>query len=119
MRNAIHPNALIGLFAYGHFPSIHPGGVDEHARNSDYLFPLSEIWDKGIGIETGRAPVKRYKVHLRDMIINGHAKPSLIVTQRLPLIRVPEAYEHFVHRGVGEGKDYTKVVLKPALDRAA
>jgi glutathione-independent formaldehyde dehydrogenase len=53
------------------------------------------------------------------MIINGRAKPSFIVTQRLPLSRAQEAYSHFVHRGVGAGKDYTKVVLKPALDRAA
>jgi len=65
----------------------------------------------------GQAPVKRYKVFLRDMVINGRAKPSFIVTQRLPLGKALEAYAHFVHRGVGAGKGYTKVV--PALDRAA
>jgi len=53
------------------------------------------------------------------MIVNGRAKPSFIVSQRLPLSRAPEAYSHFVHRGVGKGQDYTKVVLKPAMDRAA
>ena len=117
LSEIVNPTGHIGII--GVFFAKDPGGVDEHARNGEYLFPLGEIWDKGIGIETGQAPVKRYNVHLRDMIINGRAKPSFIVTQRLPLSRAPEAYEHFVQRGVGEGKDYTKVVLKPALDRAA
>ena len=56
---------------------------------------------------------------LRDLIIAGKAKPSFIVSHRLPLSRAPEAYAHFVMRGVGKGEEYTKVVLKPALDRAA
>jgi hypothetical protein len=36
-----------------------------------------------------------------------------------PLSGAPEAYEKFDHRGVGEGKAYTKVVIKPELDRKA
>jgi hypothetical protein len=32
----------------------------------------------------------------------------------MPLRQAPEAYSKFVWRGVGEGKDYTKIVLKPA-----
>jgi glutathione-independent formaldehyde dehydrogenase len=117
LAQLVNPTGHIGLI--GVYFSEDPGGVDQHARKGEYLFPLGEIWDKGIGIEMGQAPVKRYNAYLRDMIINGRAKPSFIVSQRLPLSKAPEAYAHFVHRGVGKGKDYTKVVLKPALDRAA
>jgi glutathione-independent formaldehyde dehydrogenase len=83
------------------------------------MFPLGVIWDKGITVGVGQAPVKKYNAYLRDMIINGRAKPSFIVSHRMPLSRAPEAYARFVHRGVGEGRDFTKVVLKPRLDKAA
>ena len=117
LSKIVNPTGHIGIIGV-YFPE-DPGGVNEHAKKGEYLFPLGELWDKGIGIETGQAPVKRYNVFLRDMIVNGRAKPSFIVSQRLPLSRAPEAYSHFVHRGVGKGQDYTKVVLKPAMDRAA
>jgi hypothetical protein len=41
------------------------------------------------------------------------------VSHRLPLSKAPEAYAHFDKRGVGEGREWTKVVLKPELDRRA
>ncbi len=117
LAQVVNPTGHIGII--GVYFADDPGGVDENAKKGIYDYPLGELWDKGTGIEMGQAPVKRSNVFLRDMIINGRAKPSFIVTQRLPLSRAHEAYAHFVHRGVGKGKDYTKVVLKPALDRAA
>jgi glutathione-independent formaldehyde dehydrogenase len=117
LAKLVNPTGHIGII--GVFFAEDPGGVNQNAQKGEYVFPLGEIWDKGIGIETGQAPVKRYNVALRDMIINGRARPSFIVSHRLPLSRAPEAYSRFVHRGVDEGRDYTKVVLKPALDRAA
>ena len=59
----------------------------------------------------GQAPVKRYNEYLRDLIIAGKAKPSFIVSHRLPLDAAPDAYKHFDARG-GE---YTKVILKPDM----
>ena len=32
---------------------------------------------------------------------------------------IRKAYAHFDHRGVGKGKDWTKVLLKPGLEVAA
>jgi hypothetical protein len=95
-----------------------PGGKDEHARRGEQLFPLGAFWDKGIGIEMGQAPVKRCNAFRRDMIIHDRAKPSFIVSHRLPLSRAAEAYSHFVMRSIGKGESYMKVVLKPAMDRA-
>lgn len=63
--------------------------------------------------------MKQYNVYLRDMILSGRARPSFIVSHRLPLSKAPEAYARFDSRGVGEGREYTKVVLKPELDRKA
>ena len=57
----------------------------------------------------GQAPVKRYNVYLRDLILAGVAKPSIIVSQRLPLAEAPDAYKQFEARADG----FTKVLLKP------
>lgn len=117
LAKVVNPTGHVGLI--GVYFAEDPGGGDKNAKQGRYVFPLGDFWDKGIGIEMGQAPVKRYNAFLRDMIINGRAKPSFIVSHRLPLSKAPEAYAHFVKRGVGSGKEYTKVVLKPALDRAA
>jgi glutathione-independent formaldehyde dehydrogenase len=117
LSKIVNPTGNIGLI--GVYFSQDPGGVNEQAKRGEYVFPLGELWDKAIGIGMGQAPVKRYNEFLRDMIINGRAKPSFIVSHRLPLSKAPEAYSRFVHRGVGPGEDVTKVVLKPGMDRAA
>ena len=117
LAEIVNPTGHVGLIGV-YFPE-DPGGVDKNAKKGNYLFPLGAFWEKGLSVEMGQAPVKRYNSFLRDMIINDRAKPSFIVSHRLPLSKAAEAYSHFVHRGVGKGKDYTKIVLKPALDRAA
>jgi glutathione-independent formaldehyde dehydrogenase len=106
--------SLIGVY----FPE-DPGAPNEDARKGRYLFPLGEFWEKAISVQMGQAPVKRYNVYLRDMIIAGRAKPSFIVSHRMPLRQAAEAYARFDQRGTGQGTDMTKVVLKPGLDKAA
>lgn len=106
--------SLIGVY----FPE-DPGGVNAQAKKGQFVFPLGEFWEKGITIAMGQAVVKRYNVQLRDMIIAGRARPSFIVSHRLPLRQAPDAYSRFVHRGVGKGEDVTKVVLKPGMEKAA
>ncbi len=73
--------------------------------------------DKGITIGQGQAPVKKYNVYLRDLIIAGKAKPSFIVSHRLPLSEAPHAYAEFDKRGVDGGEAWTKVLLKPGMER--
>jgi glutathione-independent formaldehyde dehydrogenase len=58
---------------------------------------------------TGQTNVKRYILHLRDLIIAGRASPSFVVSHELPLEQAPEAYEKFDKRVEG----YTKVILHP------
>jgi glutathione-independent formaldehyde dehydrogenase len=58
---------------------------------------------------TGQAPVKRYNRQLRDLIIEGRARPSWIVSHELSLDEAPSAYENFDKRVAG----WTKVLLHP------
>jgi glutathione-independent formaldehyde dehydrogenase len=46
---------------------------------------------------------------VRDLIHAGKARPSFIVSHKLPLSEASEAYKHFDARDFG----WTKVVLKP------
>jgi hypothetical protein len=51
-------------------------------------------------------------VYLRDLVIAGKARPSFIVSHRLPLSRSAETWANFDYRGVGAGKEWTKVLLE-------
>lgn len=86
-----------------------PRGVDEQEKQGKFTLMLGEAWNKGLSFETGQAPVKRYNVYLRDLIIAGKVKPSLYISHRLALDDAPQAYEHFDRRDRG----WTKIVLKP------
>jgi glutathione-independent formaldehyde dehydrogenase len=112
----VNPTGSVGLI--GVYFDEDPGGVDKHAKKGEFLFPLGKFWNNGITIGQGQAPVKKYNVYLRNLIIAGKAKPSFIVSHRLPLSKAVEAYAHFDHRGVGAGKSWTKVLLKPDANAA-
>lgn len=112
----LNPTGSLGII--GVYFNSDPGASDEKKKKGVFEIPLGSLWAKGISIGQGQAPVKRYNVYLRDLIVAGRAKPSFIVSHRLPLSQAPEAYQKFDKRGVEEGKEWTKVVLKPELDRA-
>lgn len=101
-----NPTGHIGLI--GVYFQMDPGGKGAEKKGM-FTLPLGDAWNKGISFEMGQAPVKKYNVYLRDLIIAGIAKPSIIVSHRLPLSAAPDAYKQFDDRGEG----YTKVVLKP------
>jgi glutathione-independent formaldehyde dehydrogenase len=99
---------VIGVFR----PS-DPGAKDKDNQKGIYKFPYGKIWEKGITLGTGQCPVRKYDHMLRDLIIAGRAMPGKIVSHELKIDKAPEAYRLFDFRGVGQGKEYTKVVLKP------
>lgn len=107
LTRLVNPTGTIGII--GVFTPQDPGGIDPHAQKGEYLIPWGQIWEKGIAIGTGQAPVKKYNYQLRDLIMTGKAKPSLIISHRLPLEGGPDAYAKFDRRVDG----YTKVILKP------
>jgi glutathione-independent formaldehyde dehydrogenase len=86
-----------------------PGGPDEQAKSGRLLVAIGRLFEKGLRLGTGQCNVKRYNRQLRDMIIEGRARPSFVVSHELPLADAPSAYEKFDKRIEG----YTKVVLHP------
>ena len=107
LTRLVNPTGAIGLI--GVYMKEDPGGADPHARKGEYILPLGPIWEKGITIGMGQAPVKKYNYLLRDLIIAGKANPGLIVSHHLSLEEAPDAYKKFDQRADG----YTKVILKP------
>ena len=99
---------LIGVYFSGD-----PGAADPKAKEGVFSMPLGDIWQKGIKIETGQAPVKRYNAFLRDAIVQGQVTPGKLVSHHVKLEEAPAAYEHFCQRGEGAGAEYSKVILKP------
>ncbi len=101
-----NPTGHIGLIGV-YFPQ-DPGGKGDR-KEGRFTLALGEAWNKGVSFEMGQAPVKKYNVYLRDLIVAGVAKPSLIVSHRIPLDAAPDAYKKFDERAAG----YTKVLIKP------
>jgi glutathione-independent formaldehyde dehydrogenase len=86
-----------------------PGGADDNARQGLLLLAVGRLFEKGLRLGTGQADVKRYNRQLRDMITDGRARPSFVVSHELPLEDAPVAYQKFDQRVEG----YTKVILRP------
>lgn len=72
-------------------------------------FPIAQIFDKGLSIYTGQAPVQKYIDELFQWVVTGKIKLNDIITHRLPLAQVSHAYEIFNKKE----DDCVKVVLKP------
>ena len=105
----INPTGALGVI--GAFTPNDPRGVDEKASKGIYEIPWADLFEKGITVGAGQAPVKRYNVLLRDLILAGKVDPSFIISHDLPLDAAPDAYDHFDKREDG----YTKVILKPQM----
>ena len=105
--NVVNPTGHIGIV--GVYTTQDPKGVDKHAKKGELQLPWGMLFEKGITLGSGQTPVKAYNLFLRDLIIAGRAKPSFIVSHRLPLTAAPDAYKKFDARTDG----YTKVILKP------
>ncbi|HEY4438932.1 MAG TPA: glutathione-independent formaldehyde dehydrogenase [Candidatus Elarobacter sp.] len=101
-----NPTGHLGIIGV-YFPE-DPRGVDENEKQGKFTISLGLAWEKGLSVEMGQAPVKRYNEYLRDVILAGVAKPSRYISQRIPLEKAPEAYQHFDKRDEG----WDKIVLK-------
>jgi glutathione-independent formaldehyde dehydrogenase len=105
---SVRPTGGIGVV--GVYVPTDPGGKDELSSHGRFAFDYGTFFQKGQSMRTGQAPVKRYNAQLRDLIIEGRARPSFIVSHELPLAEAPSAYSSFDQRMNG----WTKVLLKPS-----
>jgi threonine dehydrogenase-like Zn-dependent dehydrogenase len=65
--------------------------------------------NRSLTLRTGQAHVQRYWKNLLDRIERGEIDPSFVVTHRMNLDDVPEAFVMFLNKQ----DDCIKVVLKP------
>ena len=86
------------------------GAATEAAKVGRIGWDYGTFFTKGQRMGTGQAPVKRYNRQLRDLIINGRARPRGIAPTQLALVDAPTAYENFDRRVDG----WTKVLLHPS-----
>jgi glutathione-independent formaldehyde dehydrogenase len=86
-----------------------PDGVRASARPGTLLVAIDTLVEKGLRLATGRADVRRYDRQLRDLITEGRASPSFVVSHELPLDQAPDAYRRSAQRVDG----VLKVVLRP------
>src|SRR5260370_27574211 len=107
LARLINPNGRLGII--GVFLPNDAKPVGEIEKPCDPTVPRQMLFRKGITIGMGRDPDERYNTQLRDMIIAGRARPSQIVSHRLPLSQAPEAFQKFDQRLDG----YIKVILDP------
>ena len=112
LAELVNPTGRVG--SVGVYLPEDPGGVNAAAKKGVFTLPFAALWEKGIQVGMGQTPVKRYVLMLRDLIIAGRAKPSLIVSHRLALKEAPQAYEKFDQRAPG----FTKIILKPRAQEA-
>jgi len=104
---SVRPTGGIGVI--GVFVPKDPQGPDELSKQGQIAFDMGLFFQKGLSMGSGQANVKAYNRHLRDLIAIGKAKPSFLVSHKLPLHDAPDAYQHFDARDDG----WTKVILKP------
>lgn len=72
-------------------------------------FPVHRIFDKGIRVQFGQAPVQNYIDELFDLVLTGKVVLDDIISHRLPLTEAAHAYDIFKKKE----DDCVKVVLKP------
>jgi threonine dehydrogenase-like Zn-dependent dehydrogenase len=72
-------------------------------------FPLGQVFDKGIKLRFGQAPVHKYIDELIGLVDSGKVDTSDIITHRLPLAEAAHGYDIFNAKKEG----CVKVVLKP------
>ncbi len=104
---AVRPTGKLGI--PGLYVPEDPGAPDEMAAQGRLGIDFGKLFEKGQSLGTGQCNVKAYNRRLRDMIIEGRADPSWVVSHRVGLDQAPEMYERFDNREEG----FTKVLLEP------
>ncbi len=72
-------------------------------------FPIHRIFDKGITMRSGQAPVQKYIDELIEVVEDGRVILNDILTHVLPLSEVSHAYDIFKNKE----DNCVKVILKP------
>lgn len=105
LARVINPTGSLGII--GVYVEDDPRAPTEAEKAGYLMMPWGTLWAKGITLKNGQTPVKEFHIFLRNLIIAGKAKPSFIVTHRIPIDEAPAAYKEFDKR-----EDLVKAVIK-------
>ena len=105
IANIINAGGTVGVI--GDYLKENPAAENEHEKQGHLLLPWGHLWSKGVKIGMGQTPVKGIHVFLRNLIFNGKAKPSFIISDRIPIEDAPQTYSQFDMRD-----DVVKPVIK-------
>ena len=86
-------------------PGVYGGFVDK--------FPLGAFMEKGLTLRTGQTHVQKYMQPLYTAIAEGKIDTTFMISHRAGLDAGPELYEKWHD----EQDAYTKIVLKPGMER--
>ncbi|CAI5720157.1 unnamed protein product [Hyaloperonospora brassicae] len=86
---------------------------------SDYMrsvgsFPIGPVAMKGVTVHAGRAPAQKYYPQVFGAIESGELDPSVLISHRLALEELPEAYSRIAKKDSG----FLKVFVAPHEMRA-
>lgn len=104
---AVRPTGELGI--PGLYVPSDPGAPDEMAAQGRLGIDFGKLFEKGQKLGTGQCNVKSYNRQLRDLISQGKADPSWVVSHRVGLEQAPEMYRRFDDREEG----VVKVLLEP------
>ena len=104
IANVINACGHVGLI--GDYLKANPAADNDDEKQGNIMFPLGKLWEKGVTIGMGQTPVKRLHVFLRNLIFDGKAKPSFIVSDRISIDDAPQVYSQF---------DQRDTVVKPII----
>ncbi|KAG3132027.1 Zinc-type alcohol dehydrogenase-like protein [Phytophthora cactorum] len=81
---------------------------------SDYMcavgaFPIGHVAMKSVTVNAGRTPAQKYYPQVFDAIESGELDPSVLISHRLSLEEVPEAYSSIAKKDSG----FLKVFVAP------
>ena len=82
-------------------PGVYGGFLDK--------FPMGPAFGKGLTFKMGQTHVHRYLKPLLERVEKGDIDPSFVITHRVSLDEVPDAYSMFQKRQ----DECIKVVIKP------
>jgi glutathione-independent formaldehyde dehydrogenase len=107
LARLVNPTGHVGVIGVYAEKDLHPapGG---HA-DGRLTVPWATFFSKGVSVGFGRTHDRRYTVLLRDLILSGRARPSVIVTHHGGLDDAPDLYRAFDERADG----VIKAVLRP------
>jgi glutathione-independent formaldehyde dehydrogenase len=107
LARLVDPTGHIGIIGVYAEKDLHP--APRGHTDGRLTVPWATFFGKGISVRFGRTHDRRYTVLLRDFVLSGRARPSVVVSHHGHLDDAPALYRSFDRRADG----VIKAVLRP------